>query len=327
VEVYQGLTRADPTVVYFFGTSGAVNGGTLSGNLSGADGIPAPGDRTVVAFGSPEVSARTNVSTNPYSLGLSWNGPSATTGTVHALQWNPATGLPTAYKGYGKKTNVSVANGGTTSNADVVMSSSVSTATITGTVSAPTGFAIGGKQLNVDLADGATFVIGVDTSSATSFTFSVPGSIDSTASIQVSASQSSLGQTITRFAGIQSGSTSTAITIPAPSIPSAPADGATGVTSTTDFTWTGLPGGVNIVTFAGPAGKPSYYVASSGTTTRIPNLTALGQPLPGATAYSWAITSLAPYPTMDAFAGTPNLIPVVGPRTETESVPYSFTTE
>ena len=98
------------------------------------------------------------------------------------------------------------------------------------------------------------------------------------------------------------------------------------MTSTTDFTWTGLTGVVNIVTFAGPAGKPSYAVASTGTTTRIPNLPGLGQPLPPTTAYNWAINGLGPHANMDAFAGTQFLLPVVGPRTDTESVTRSFTT-
>jgi hypothetical protein len=40
-----------------------------------------------------------------------------------------------------------------------------------------------------------------------------------------------------------------------------------------------------------------------------------------------AITSLAPYATMDAFAGTRTLIPAVGPFAETESALRTFTTQ
>jgi len=326
VQVYQGLTRSDPTIVHFFGGSGPVNSGTITGNITGGDALPAPDARTSVAFGSPEASERNKAPTNPYSLGFGWNGPSATTGTVHALQWGPLSGLPTVYKGHGQKTNVSVANGGTTNNVDIEMTA-VSTETIAGTVSVPAGFTIGTTTLNIEFPDRATFMIASDSSANTTFDFAVPGSIGATAAIRTVAYSGPVGQTVTKVAGIQPGSTGTTITVPAPSVPSAPADGETGVTNATEFTWTRLAGGIHIVTFAGPSGKPTYAVASAGTTTRIPDLAGLGQPLPGGTAYTWAIAGLAPFADMDALAGTSTLMPVVGPYTLSESEPRSFTTQ
>src|SRR5262249_36339962 len=143
---------------------------------------------------------------------------------------------------------------------------------------------------------------------ATSFSYLVPTGIGSTASVAAEA-VSTQGQIMVSLAGIPPGATSAVVTIPTPALPVAPADGATGVTAATDFSWTGLPNAVEVVFFKAP-GKASYYVVTTGTTTKLPDLSARGEPLPAATSYLWMVEGLGPLTSMDAFAeGNPLLAP------------------
>jgi hypothetical protein len=318
--VYQGLTRADPTLLAIPLNGTLPNSGTVSGMVSGGDALPEVSDKTAVAWGSPETSASPPpFANNPWSISLEWAGPAATTGSVHALQWTPTTGIPTAYKGYGVTTGVAVANGGTTSAVSVAMSAPASS-TIGGNVIVPAGVTLSAKLLSIDFADGATFAVGTEGTAATSFTYPVPSGISSTAS--VTAGGSAPGAiSLTQVRNIAAGSTGTTVAVLAPAVQSTPVLNATGVGTSTDFTWTGLSGGVHIVLInsGASATAPGYYLITTGTTGRIPDLSTLGVVLPASTAYAWAILAIAPWTSIDDFAGGSGLLPT-GSNTLSESL-------
>ena len=307
---YKGLTRADPILLApMFAVSPPYHG-TVTGSVSGGDSLPAPSDKTQVAWGSPEAFARTAVTSNPWSLSPAWGGTSASiSGNVHALQWTSTSGMPTAYKGHGLSTGVAVTNGGTTANVAVAMTAPAAS-TVSGSVSLAPGVSLLFKDLSVDFADGASFPVGTDLGGATAFSYAVPGGIGSTATVSASGSYPGTGGTFTRASGLAPGSTGTSIALLVPTQYSAPADGATGVATSTDFTWTPLPGALYFVSFFSTvAGARSYGVITGATSTRIPDLSALGITLPASATYSWAIQPIAPWASADDLAGGTAMFP------------------
>jgi hypothetical protein len=325
--VYKGLTRADPTLFAIPVTASAPNSGTVSGSVSGGDALPAPSDKTGVAWGSPEATESSIFSNNPWSMSFEWIGGAATTGNVHALQWTPATGIATSYRGYGVATGVAVANGGSTNSVAIAMTAPVAS-TVSGTVTVPAGVTLVSKSLAIAWADGAALAIGTETSAATSFNYAVPTGIDSTATVGA-AGMGTGSATISQLKGITAGSTSANVTLLAPAVQSTPVANATGVTTSTDFTWTQLTGGLHfvVITTSASPSAPVYYIISTGTTARIPDLSSLGVVLPASTAYSWQILGLGPWASIDDFAGGVAILPTAGTFNETIAGARAFTTQ
>jgi hypothetical protein len=299
---YKGLTRPDPTLVGPTLASPSSHG-TITGSVTGGDALPAPADRTVVAWGSPETSAKANVPNNPWTLNLGWSGASTSTGNVHALQWTPTGGAPTAYKGHGVSTGVAVAGGATVSNVTVAMTAPAAS-TIGGTVVLAAGVSLSFKDLSIDFADGASFAVGTALGGTTTFSYAVPDGIGSTATVTASGMYPGSSGTFTRVSGLAAGSTGTTIDLLAPSLYSTPDADAAGVTTGTDFTWTPFPGSVYAVTFfSSVQGAPTYFVLTSATSVRIPDLSALGLALPAGTTYGWSIQPVSPWASVDEYAG------------------------
>jgi hypothetical protein len=96
-----------------------------------------------------------------------------------------------------------------------------------------------------------------------------------------------------------------------PSVFSSPVANATGVSTATDFSWTTLPGGIHlvIISSSATATAPAYYLVTTGSTGRIPDLSSLGVVLPASTAYGWVIEAIAPWASVDEFAGGTGLLP------------------
>jgi hypothetical protein len=307
---YKGLSRSDPTLVGQGLSVNPPNHGTVSGSVSGGDPLPAASDKTQVAWGSPETVTRTAVTTNPWTLSPGWGGTSASiTGNVHALQWTPASGTPTAYKGYGVSNGVTVANGGNTSGVGVAMTAPAAS-TVSGSITVASGVSLLFKDLTIDFADGASFPVGTDLGGASAFNYAVPGGIGATATVLASGMYPGTGGTFTRVSGLAPGSTGTSIGLLVPTQYSTPVDDATGVTTSTDFTWTQLPGAVYFVSiFSTAAGAPSYGVITSATSTRIPDLSALGITLPASATYHWSIQPVAPWASVDDYAGGTSIFP------------------
>jgi len=299
---YEGLTRPDPTLVGPTLAS-ASNHGTVKGSLSGGDALPAPSDKTVVAWGSPETAAKASATNNPWTVNLAWSGTTPTTGNVHALQWTPTGGAPTAYKGYGVSTGLAVADGATVDNVAIAMTAPAAS-TISGTVVLEAGVSLLFKDLSIDFADGASFAVGTALGGASAFSYAVPDGIGSTATVLASGMYPGSAGTFTRVSGLASGSSGTSINLLVPTTYSTPEADATGVTTSTDFTWTPFPGGVYAVTFfSNVQGAPSYFVVTSATSARIPDLSALGITLPAGTTYGWSIQPVAPWASIDEYAG------------------------
>ena len=103
--IYHGLIRSDPLIVtppIPFSTS--FRSAYIWGSTYGGGPLPDPPDRkSSLLFDSPETQFVGSAGSGSYSMQPQWLGPDSTDGLLHALQWqfDPASGLPTSYTGYG----------------------------------------------------------------------------------------------------------------------------------------------------------------------------------------------------------------------------------
>jgi hypothetical protein len=306
----KGLTRTNPTIAFAFltatGDPPLVNQARVSGNLSGGDPLSTSGDYTYLAFGSPTISRAVSVINNPFDVFLEWSGPTSFTGNLHALQFaaSAPSQPPTSFKGYGTKTGVTVTPGAIQSGQDLALAS-VSTANISGSITLPSAeYSLDSKSLTLAFGDGASIPLASD--SALAFDYQMPSGIGATGNLSASATVTG-AQTWASASGLAPDTSGVSLEVHAAALPVLPADGSTGVTTDTDFTWTAFDGGLHFVYFEPfsnwdyPSG-PSYIVVTSGTTTKIPDLAALGvgPGLPTGASYSWSVAAQAPS-TIDAF--------------------------
>jgi hypothetical protein len=303
--VFIGLTRSDPVLTFFLTPSGTALSATVSGTISGGASYPEPAShKTLVAFVSPEIASGTtvNTTTGTYTTSPSWFGPTTTTGTIHALQWQfDAGNLPVTFKGYGTKASVALSNSGVFAAQNIAMSP-ISQSSVSGSVTPPVGYTVSSKSVVVSLGTTGGITILSDATSTTTFTYNTPNVPSATLRLSAVASKSPYQASAFKV-GVPVNGTNQAITIPAAPEYSLPIAAATGVTDTTRFAWTAFANGVHLVLFSGGAGQPVYQVVTSETSTKIPKLNSVGLVLPAAAAYSWRIIGIAPFSSIDQAAG------------------------
>jgi hypothetical protein len=314
--LYRGLTRSDPTLIFLGSTPGVKKVASLTGRIFPSSSYPEPATRkTLVGFVSVETGKTTTATaaTGLYTLSnAEWYGPSVTTGTLHALQYDfsTTTGLPTTYVGYGVRSGVPLLDATPNPNGNDTMSV-VGTTSMTGSVTAPAGYTISAKTVGMVLGNTAGLTLLSDNNPATSFTYAMPNISGATFRIGVVATKASTGSTIIWKANVAGNATGVSVTVPAAPELSLPINAATNVTTSTPFSWAQYTGGVHLVIFSGGGSKPSYYILTSATSDSIPNLSAAGLGLPASSAYSWNVYGFGPYADVDAAAGADGFLGVL----------------
>lgn len=303
--LYQGLTRRDPTIL-IPGMAASTSTGTLTGNVTGGSPLGAADEVTRLIFGSPDLpdwlvnSAQANVTSNPYTLNPSLVGSSATTGTVHVLQWRlGADNLPASFTGYASTPGVSISPGGTAS-ADLVMSAPPAS-TIGGTIHLAPSLSYFGQSLSIVFPGTPPTFLGANAPSGT-FSYPFPDVGGATATLIATALYAGSNVSATVLAGISPGTANVVVDLPTPCTAVAPADHATNVGTTTDFTWTPMTGTVYVLLVLGSS---SYFVVTAATSARIPDLTAQGLGLSG--AYRWDVNAFGPVASVDDLAGAASM--------------------
>jgi len=305
--IYKGLTRTDPTLVLPGLSPGVSRSASLSGTVSGGAGFPEPASHgTITTFGSPELAhfRLADTTTGDYNMGtVRWFGPTTTTGSIRALQGRfDGAYLPTDYTGYGERPNVTLTDGGTFTAQNVTMSP-VSEARISGSVTLPAGYTLTSKRMAVGFADRSLIDVLSDFGASTSFAYTTPNVSGATILMGVAAANAAGTSVTTTKPGLAVNASSVSIPLPAGSEQVHPPDAATGVNHSTTFSYTPFSGGVHLVDFDGPGANPDYVVVTTAASTSIPNLSSVGLGLPASTAYSWSVSGLAPFATVDAVAG------------------------
>jgi len=326
--VYQGLRRPDPTILLPGINTSPPYSTTVTGEVTGGDPLGATDERTRLAFGSSgdfvlEALSGYTVQSNPYSLKMTWVGPSAATGTIHALQTKvDSGGLPIDFTGWASKTGVSVANSGTAS-ADIVLSAP-QVSTIAGALTVPTPLSLLSKRLSIDFGDGASLDLAEVNDRTTSFSFPFPVVPGATATMVVLASLSGSQSSVT-LSGIAPGTTNLDLQFRIPTTPISPLNQATGVGLATDFSWTSMPGTTYVLSVSAPAG-PNYHVVTAATSARIPDLTSQGLVLPKMVTYDWYVSAYGPSAAPDDLASPSAFVLSGNARFTGFSAQYQFTT-
>ena len=312
--VYKGLTRTDPTLLFFGSFPGTARTGSISGKISGGEFTPnqPATDVTNVAFASAATNGYASTAANGTfgAINLSWYGPTATTGSLYAIQFTAgAGGLPVAsgYKGYGVRSGIAVNDGSTLTNQFDTLQS-VTTSQFTGTVTVPSGYTLAGKAVYANVAPSAVIFLFSESNAITNLSYYTPGIPGATLLLGAEATKTGGGTAITWRNGLAIGATGVSVSIVTPPELSLPVNAATGVDTTVTFTWTAMTGGAHLVLFLGAGSNPAYYVVTTGTSTTIPNMKPFGLGLPSASAYTWQIYGFGPFSSVDAAAGSAGFI-------------------
>ena len=308
--VYQGLTRRDPAVVVI-GVTASPYTGTLTGNLSGGNPLGGANEATRVIFASPDAPAyllndnNQFVTSNPYTMNAAWVGPTTTTGTVHAIQWQADGGsVPSSFTGYANKSGVSISSGGN-ATADLAMTAP-SVSTIGGTVHLDASLLYFGQSLWITFPNSPAVFMGADSPSG-SFSYPFPNVGGATASVIASAINTFSNVSGLQISGITPGTANVVVQLAAPPTPGTPMDHATSVGTSTDFTWTPMPGTISVLGILGNGTSPTYYVLTAGASARIPDLSAQGLGLPPAAPYRWVMNAYGPLTSVDEMAGSASM--------------------
>lgn len=337
--VYTKLTRADPTIVvppsiafpdpYFASYSGAVTGG--AGPLQPAN------HKAAVLFESAAANAEGLVGGSyGFALVARWRGPTTSTGTLHALQWqyDPMSGLPVDYKAYGNAPGFTINSGESSTGASVAIAAPVTEGILSGSVTTPPGVEVVAKSLRIGFATSALFPSALrlltDSGNATAFSYVTPALPGATFSMTVDLAR---GQASGRVVRTGFGANISGVVIAAPVLPAlvSPAEGATDVGSATQFNWTRTSGAIYLlsITYTGTQRfipyAPNFYVFTTDTTLTLPSLSPLGMTAYRGTDYVWDVRAWAPVGSVDGIA-VPSWFTPRGDAISTVSERRSFTT-
>jgi hypothetical protein len=320
---FDGLTRADPTIVFpFLFSTGEPNTATIAGTISGGGPIGTAGVFTTAFFTTTDVrfdftAIGINSHNNPFTLPVSWFGPEAISGTVHVLQFTtPRPGdPPTAFTGYGTHPALPVSRDGALTGADVALTAP-GNATIDGTIVPPDGYTVLEKTLGLEVAGLTAVPLGHVDTGDTDFNFIIPEGIPATAAVTVNAQRDGGGSTSRRLSGIAPGATGVSISLPLPAELLSPEDSTT-VSPGTPFGWSPPEHSVHLLMLTGAPDQPAFYVVTGAATANLPEL-------PSGATYHWFVASVGPSDGIDAFTSGPNLFPALGDTVQTVSATRSF---
>lgn len=233
--VYQGLTRRDPTLQVYSGRDSQE-----ADVLTTVTGAPLGANDTItVAFGTADGAFEyTGFTGGEVGTHLSpdWRGPTATTGTAHALYWtnNNATKLPSAYNAYQSKLVPLSSLADSDVNFNLTPAGALTTGNITGTV---TPFGDDERENSVFLrfkSDAAIQVVQEEETAPNSFTYLVPELTDCSVTVMAREGYSYGPMGIAYRTAVGLGDDATNLQIPEPPLPLSPIE-EDNVTTATKF--------------------------------------------------------------------------------------------
>jgi hypothetical protein len=306
--VYVRLTRPDPTI-WFQTASPYPFSAKVSGLVSGGTGFPQPATHATrfevdLGYSGGLISAA-NATTGAYDAfaPFSWKGPSTTPISVTAAQYaKDAAGLPTTFTAAGFLDLPAVPDGAVLTSSNIAMAP-VGTTTISGTYTMPPGYVMTGMSLSVQRSPLAGLNFPDDIVDDGAFALNGPTIAGATFAVQVGAQSPDAGSFVFRR-GLAAGATGLVLPLRPGSQLIFPIDGATGVDPTTTFAYTPAQDGVHLLNVFPTGSGVTYMIVTADTVATLPDLTAIGLPLPSSADYSWFLTHFAPFADIDDFAAT-----------------------
>lgn len=296
VNYYKGLTRLDPVVntQYPYCTGalcpidlGNTKSATIDGAKLGAGTLAGPTYWKFTTAGDGKVNT-----TGAWTYSVGWFAAFANNTRVGRLQGMQATrgadNRPTGWYWAQSPTDITLTNGQTTGNVDLLLATLGTTFNLTGTITPPTGFATPTVLLTQTMAGWGFQVWTATTTDATSVIPSLSGQKASFYAISTGTTGSSEG-----VAPNLAASTDVSMMLPLPASVTGPVSGATNVTLTTPFTFMTPPGQVYEVSMRSSAAI--YWIYTTSGTLTIPDLDEMA--LPSATTFDWQVNGYGPFST------------------------------
>jgi hypothetical protein len=186
----------------------------------------------------------------------------------------------------------------------------ISTAQVSGTVTAASGYTIATKLLVLSLGTTGGMPLLSDPSTASPFTYNTPSISGATLGLTAIAGKSLVATSYAFKTGIATNATNVGLTIPAAPELSLPVNAATGIKTSSPFSWNAFSGGIHALVISPVVtSNPSYVVITAAASDSIPNLSAAGLGLPTNADYTWNVFGFAPFANTDAAAGPGGFIP------------------
>jgi hypothetical protein len=234
--IYQGLTRRDPTLQVYRGTTTR----DVELRITQTGGNFTPDSVWLLALASANGSWLQASGANGVQFAPPWDGPSDNTWSIHSLLFEAGDdAVPTAYTAY-RQTTRSVSVGDPLQYLSLDMSA---TSPDSGQVSGSVDDGGSGDHENyafVRFASGASLPVvnGVETTSSP-FNYLVPELPDGSITLAASNGTENLGEfSIVHLNGLAPGSAGVALEIPAPAAQLSPVQGAQNVSTATSFEFT-----------------------------------------------------------------------------------------
>lgn len=339
--VYQGLTRANPTLTIFAsGQPVETSNAPVEGKITGGLGFPTTSiTSTWVALTVPKaVSPYSNyfspvdASTGSYFTSATWLGSDPVAANLQALQFSADnSGKIMAYHGYVQQSinltkQVFVPGQPTVVTKQDLALLPVTVGNVKGAITWPTGITTPEYDVNTIALLGGSNPIGFPLSPAngsapvtgvapTGFDQLVPlvagAKFMQIAGIREKTGSGSFGSRVssTVWKSVTSGA-NTDITVPTPVDLTLPGDATSQVGVSTTFSWKAFTGGVHrLSVYPSPPGATpiGIQVITAGSSTTIPDLSAYGFSLSESSIHVWYVEGFAPYSSIDAATDTAGL--------------------
>jgi hypothetical protein len=308
--VYQGLTRAGPTLQVYHGRPGRSSTVTLA--VSGASFID-DARRLIFAFSGPDgYYSATGINFEAPSLYPGWSGPTATAGNAHALlvlrSSTDTDAPPLAYESY-RTTPLALSDEATSGLSLDMSASTIAQATLTGSVDAG---AFGEHTLAIAtrFADGTVLPLLNEGANQAAFSSLVP-SLPS-GSLTVAALAGPPGYSVVHADGVLAAADqNVALVLPRAVSPNAPASGSSAGPGTT-FAWSSV--GQSARVFVWHLESEAYfegiYVITAQTEIAYPEVPGYSMTLPSDGedfAFYWSVETHGDHPSVDAATGPEGL--------------------
>lgn len=303
--IFQGLTRADPTLPLFlnFNQPGSGNA-TILGNLSGGAGFPNPLDHiTKVGFASTEGSRERFLSEEDspdFSIRPVFFQGERALGTVYAFQYldnSSLRGRVEKYTGYAEK-SLELIDEAEFNDQDLSLEP-ITTSLLSANLTTPEGFPLDEVLVGVELGT-SEFLPIRDFSPDSNVTYNVP-EIGKRLSLHVNTDRVDGRESELHRAGLLPNEIAD-LTLPVPPKLLGPADDTEGVDAETRIAWEPLAESISIVEFRFFSQINSrFLVYTKATETRFPDLGPEGLNPSANTFVSWRVQGFGPYASLDEF--------------------------
>jgi len=335
--LFVGLTRRDPTLQVY--RAQPLVSGDVSITTNNTFPLPA-NDELSLAFGTSFGEYNVSPSAMLYNPSVSWEGPDAITGTVHALRWTNASAppaVPTMYLAHQEQAVGLNVNTATSITLDLSSAAPLPSSTVAGTVTAPS-FADRINAVFLRYSDNAAIELVSDYTNPATFSYTVPSGIANT-SIVVAATVNSPSYAPFAVAytdGITPGTTGITLEVPSPATLLTPSGGSSNITNDELFKWTADVDQVFVFHAESVDFYESYRVVTTAKEARIPSPPTTNLPLLANAQYTWSVSTHIPKASVDEAAGPEGFLdaycygaiggPSRGAGSHTVSARFLFTT-